>query len=83
MCSSVMRRRVRLQAGIVSSGNSLDYTKEDMDVMEQHGASVKEMEAAAIAWAAHLHACPMFALKAITDIVDGAHPCFAYCTGKP
>ena len=35
-------------------------------------ASVKDMEAAAVAWAAHLHACPMFALKAVTDIVDGA-----------
>lgn len=61
-----------MQSGIVSSGNSLDFTKEDMDVMVARGASVKDMEAAAVAWAAHLHACPMFALKAVTDIVDGA-----------
>jgi nucleoside phosphorylase len=32
---------------------------------------VKEMEAAAIAWSAHLFGTPMFALKSITDIVDG------------
>ena len=62
------------QSGIVSSGNSLDFTKEDLDLFETHGVAVKEMEAAAVAWAAHLHATPMFALKAITDIVDGAHP---------
>ena len=59
------------QSGVVSSGNSLDFTKEDFDLFEQHGVAVKEMEAAAVAWAAHLHATPMFALKAITDIVDG------------
>ena len=39
--------------------------------MESRGVSVKDMEAAAVAWASHLHACPMFALKSITDIVDG------------
>ncbi len=60
-----------MQEGIVSSGNSLDYTKEDMERMTEHGVAVKEMEAASIAWAAHLFGTPMFALKAITDIVDG------------
>ena len=58
----------------MSSGNSLDFTKEDLDLFNAHGVAVKEMEAAAVAWAAHLHATPMFALKAITDIVDGARP---------
>ena len=56
----------------MSSGNSLDFTKEDMERMLQHGVAVKEMEAAAIAWSAHLFGTPMFALKSITDIVDGA-----------
>lgn len=55
----------------MSTSNSLDYTKEDMEAMEKHGVAVKEMEAAAIAWSAHLFGTPMFALKAITDIVDG------------
>ena len=61
-----------LQSGIVSSGNSLDFTKDELALFEAHGVAVKEMEAAAIAWAAHLHGTPTFALKAITDIVDGA-----------
>ena len=60
------------QEGVVSSGNSLDFTKEDMERMLRHGVAVKEMEAAAIAWSAHLFGTPMFALKSITDIVDGA-----------
>ena len=63
----------RLKLGLVSSGNSLDYTDRCMEIMTKHGAHVKEMEAAAVAWVARdLFALPaMFALKAVTDIVDG------------
>jgi 5'-methylthioadenosine nucleosidase len=34
-------------------------------------ASVKDMEAAAIAWVAELSNIPFIALKVVTDIVDG------------
>jgi Phosphorylase superfamily len=37
-------------------------------------ASVKDMEAAAIAWAADLSKTPFIALKVVTDIVDGDRP---------
>lgn len=37
-------------------------------------ASVKDMEAAAIAWAADLSNTPFIALKVVTDIVDGDRP---------
>lgn len=63
-----------LKAGVVSSGNSLDYCTEDMDRMQEHEAAVKEMEAAAVAWAASLFDCPFFCIKAVTDIVDGDRP---------
>ena len=63
-----------LKAGVVSSGNSLDYTTEDMAAMTLAGASVKEMEAAAVAWAASLFDCPVFCVKSVTDIVDGDRP---------
>ncbi len=56
---------------MVSSGNSLDYSAEDMAAMLLHEAAVKEMEAAAIAWAADMFGRPMFCVKAVTDIVDG------------
>jgi len=63
-----------LKAGVVSSGNSLDYTSEDMERMVEHSTAVKEMEAAAVAWAASLFDCPMFCIKSVTDIVDGGRP---------
>ena len=56
---------------MVSSGNSLDYTEQDMTFMLSNKVAVKEMEAAAVAWVASLFQTPMFCLKSITDIVDG------------
>ncbi len=37
-------------------------------------ASVKDMEAAAIAWTVELFKIPYFCVKVITDIVDGERP---------
>jgi 5'-methylthioadenosine nucleosidase len=63
------------KSGLVTSGNSLDYTAEDMRVMTEHGAAVKEMEAGAIAWVCDLfQKTPFFGVKTITDIVDGDRP---------
>ena len=41
--------------------------------MIRNNGSVKEMEAAAIAWVAHAFKTPFFALKSITDWVDSHH----------
>ena len=41
--------------------------------MAGEGASVKEMEAAAVAWTCQQLGVPFVALKGITDLVDGAH----------
>jgi len=65
--------RLGLKAGTVSSGDSLDCTPEDMKHLRRLGASVKEMEAAAIATVCEAHRVPLVLLKAITDIVDH-HP---------
>lgn len=62
------------KAGIVTTSNSLDYTPEDEARMRDNGASVKEMEAAAIADVAQGCGVPFMALKVITDIVDGDRP---------
>lgn len=69
-----LQKALGLKAGVVTSGNSLDYTAEDMARMVEHEAAIKEMEAAAVAWAADLFACPVFCLKSVTDIVDGDRP---------
>lgn len=60
-----------LKSGGVTTGNSLDWHEADIAAMQASGAIVKEMEAAGIAWSAHLYGTPLIALKAVTDIVDG------------
>jgi 5'-methylthioadenosine nucleosidase len=42
--------------------------------MEENNASVKDMEAAAIAYVAELANVPFFGFKVVTDIVDGDRP---------
>ena len=59
---------------MVSSSNNLGYSEQDMAQILENDAAVKEMEGAAIAWAAHLFKVPVLALKSITDIVDGDRP---------
>jgi hypothetical protein len=36
-----LQQALGLKCGVVSSGNSLDYTAEDMELMTEHEASVK------------------------------------------
>lgn len=62
------------KTGVVSTGNSLDCSDADRKLLVASGASCKEMEASAIAYACALQNVPLVALKVITDIVDGPHP---------
>ena len=66
--------QVGAEPGIVSTGNSLDMVKEDETYIKDNKATCKDMEAAAIAYVAHQMQVPMFALKSVTDIVDGDQP---------
>jgi 5'-methylthioadenosine nucleosidase len=63
--------RLGAKTGVVSTGNSLDGTEVDLQLMAANNASVKEMEAAAVAWVCWLSDTPVFAVKAVTDLVDG------------
>jgi len=69
-----LQRELGLKAGVVSSSNNLGYSEQDWKQIEENDTSVKEMEGAAIAWAAHLFGTPLLALKSVTDIVDGDRP---------
>lgn len=62
------------KTGVCTTGNSLDKTEQCDDLMKANDASVKDMEAASIAWSASLHETPFVGLKVITDIVDGEIP---------
>lgn len=59
-----------LKRGVVSTGDSLDCTPEDIRRMIELDASVKEMEAASIAWVCERHGVPLVLVKAVTDLVD-------------
>lgn len=60
--------------GVCTTSNSLDRHEIDDVHMKENNASVKDMEAAAIAWSCSLHDTPHFGLKVVTDIVDGDRP---------
>lgn len=47
----------------VSTGNSLDCTDTDMEIMNKHEAAVKEMEGAAISWVAQMFGAPLLCVK--------------------
>ncbi|CAI7923598.1 unnamed protein product [Closterium sp. NIES-53] len=62
------------KVGRVSSGNSLDMSAEDAKLIAKNDASIKDMEAAALAWVAALLSLPLLSVKSVTDIVDGDRP---------
>lgn len=59
-----------VRPGLVSSGDSLDCTPEDLRLLVALGADAKEMEAAAIGWVCEHRGVPLYLLKSITDLVD-------------
>lgn len=69
-----LAKLINAKTGVCTTGNSLDKTDEDDIHMQANGASVKDMEAAAIGWACSLHDTPHFGVKVVTDIVDGDIP---------
>ncbi len=73
IASDYLASKFKLKQGIISSSDALDYTPKDMLIMQANDVSVKEMEAAAIAWVCQQYNQDFTAIKAITDIVDGKH----------
>lgn len=69
-CDVTLANTLGLKTGVVSTGDSLDCTDEDAKHLKELGASVKEMEAAGIAWVCERHRVPLVLLKSITDLVD-------------
>jgi len=72
---STMAAALGYKTGVCTTGNSLDKTETDDDYMKnKNDASVKDMEAAAIAWVCKMSGLPYMGVKVITDIVDGGIP---------
>jgi 5'-methylthioadenosine nucleosidase len=68
---SAMAAALELKTGAISTGNSLDLLDVERDMIESNQCIIKDMEAAAIAWICQTLSMPMFAIKAITDLIDG------------
>jgi 5'-methylthioadenosine nucleosidase len=62
------------KTGICTTGNSLDWVERDDEMMKENDASVKDMEAAALAWVSKMNQVPYLGVKVVTDIVDGGVP---------
>lgn len=45
-------------------------SSEEETQFHQNGASVKDMEAATVAWLADIHSVPFLSLKVVTDLID-------------
>jgi nucleoside phosphorylase len=69
-----LARSLELKQGVVTTGNSLDEALDDGRAIVASGATVKDMEAAAVAWVAETLGVPMLAVKSITDLVDAPTP---------
>jgi 5'-methylthioadenosine nucleosidase len=64
---------LHIKKGVVSTGNSLDTTPTDLEIMNKFGTHVKDMEAAAIAQVCLMWGnVPAIYIKGVTDLVDGA-----------
>ncbi|KAL0422840.1 UNVERIFIED_CONTAM: 5'-methylthioadenosine/S-adenosylhomocysteine nucleosidase 1 [Sesamum latifolium] len=72
-------KELKLKVGKLSTGDSLDMTSQDAAVILANNATVKDMEGAAVAYAAELLKVPVIFLKAVTDIVDGDKPTSEEC----
>ena len=68
-----MAEKLGYKTGVCTTGNSLDYVEKDDEIMKENDASVKDMEAGAIAWVAAMNKIPYLGVKVVTDIVDGPH----------
>lgn len=71
---AAMASELHLPRGIVSTGDSLDLSDDNLHLIQQHRAIIKDMEAAAIAWVCFQYNLPLIALKSITDLIDDPTP---------
>ncbi|KAL1801781.1 hypothetical protein ACET3Z_030428 [Daucus carota] len=69
-----MSKDIKLKAGKLSTGDSMDMCPMDESSIIANDATLKDMEGAAVAYVADLLKIPAIFMKAVTDIVDGEKP---------
>ena len=63
-----------VRRAVVSSGDSLDCSPEDLRFIQENGATLKEMEAGPLGWVCEKLRVPLLPIKSVTDLVDHANP---------
>lgn len=72
--ATAMAQAIGAKRGIVSTGNSLDFTADELAFFNREGVVLKEMEACAIAQVCAQSGVPFIAVKGVTDLVDHPEP---------
>uniref|UniRef100_M8AKH2 5'-methylthioadenosine/S-adenosylhomocysteine nucleosidase n=1 Tax=Aegilops tauschii TaxID=37682 RepID=M8AKH2_AEGTA len=67
-------RRIPIPVGKLSTGDSRDMSPHDVLEILSNGATLKDMEGAAVAHVADMFSTPAIFVKAVTEIVDGEKP---------
>lgn len=62
---------LQLPMGKVTTGSSLDMQPCDLEIIEENGGQLKDMEGAAVAFVCQLMNVPCLLVKSVTDLVDG------------
>ncbi|KAF7032546.1 hypothetical protein CFC21_043705 [Triticum aestivum] len=69
-----MLKELNLKVGKLSTGDSRDMSPHDVLEILSNGATLKDMEGAAVAHVADMFSTPAIFVKAVTEIVDGEKP---------
>lgn len=69
--STEIAEALSLPMGKVTTGSSLDIQPCDLEVINQHGGQLKDMEGAAVAFVCSLTGIPCLLVKSVTDLIDG------------
>lgn len=62
---------LQMPMGKVTTGSSLDMQPCDLEIIEQNGGELKDMEGAAVAFVCSLLNVPCMLVKSVTDLLDG------------
>lgn len=60
-----------MSMGKVTTGSSLDMQPCDLEIIENNGGELKDMEGAAVAFVCSLLNVPCMLIKSVTDLLDG------------
>lgn len=65
-----------MKMGKVTTGSSLDMQPCDLEMIQQHGGELKDMEGAAVGFVCTLLSTPILYVKSVTDLCDGGAETF-------